>query len=68
MVDTFKPGEKVKKSGIYSVTHDGEHAQAHEVTCVAGKTFPPCEECGEDVRFLLVKHAKHVGHHEHFKP
>lgn len=67
MAAAFKPGEKVKKSGIYSVVHDGEHAEAHEVTCVAGKTFPPCGECEDGVRFMLVKHAKHVGHNEHFK-
>ena len=67
MTYKFKPGEKVKKSGIYSVLHDGEHSRAHDVTCVAGKTFPPCGECDEAVRFVLVKHAKSVGHHEHFK-
>ncbi len=68
MVDTFKAGEKVKKSGIYSVIHDCKHAVSHDVTCVAGRVFPPCSECGEAVRFLLVRHAKHVGHHEQFRP
>jgi hypothetical protein len=67
MAEAFKAGEKVKKSGIYSVLHGGEHADTHEVTCVAGRTFLPCDQCGEGVRFLLVRHAKHIGHHEHFK-
>jgi len=68
MVDTFKAGDKVKKSGIYSVIHDRKHADAHDVTCVAGKVFPPCSACGDGVRFHLERHAKHVGHHEQFKP
>jgi hypothetical protein len=67
MADPFKSGDKVKKSGIYSVLHDGKHASAHEVTCIAGKTFPACGECGDAVRFLLVKHATHIGRSEHFK-
>jgi len=67
MADMFTPGAKVKKSGIYSVIHDDNHADPHEVTCVSGKVFPPCGECGSDVRFKLVRHARLIGHHEHFK-
>src|ERR1700689_3451092 len=33
MGDTFKAGDKIKKSGIYSVLHEGEHSNAHDVTC-----------------------------------
>jgi hypothetical protein len=67
MAELFKPGAKVKKSGIYAVVHDDNHADAHEVTCVSGKVFPSCGECGEDVRFRLVKHAVLIGRHEQFK-
>jgi hypothetical protein len=67
MADALKAGETVKKSGIYSVLHDGEHVGAHEVTCVAGRPFPSCGECGEKVRFLLVRAARHVSRHEQFK-
>jgi len=67
MAAPIKAGEKIKKSGIYSVLHDGKHAESHEVTCIAGKTFPLCNDCGELVRFVLMKHAKHVGRSEHFK-
>ena len=63
----FKAGDKIRKSGIYSVLHDGKHNEAHEVTCVAGKKFPPCDECGELVQFVLVRHAKLVSRHEHFR-
>jgi hypothetical protein len=67
MANALKAGETVKKSGIYSVRHEGDHVVAHNVTCVAGKAFPSCGECGEKVRFLLVKHATHVSRHEQFK-
>jgi hypothetical protein len=67
MADQFKAGDKVQKSGIYSVLHDGKHAEAQEVTCIAGRKFPPCDECGEDVQFVLVHHAKRIGRQEHFK-
>jgi hypothetical protein len=63
----FKAGDKIRKSGIYSVLHHGKHAETHEVTCVAGKTFPPCGECGQLVQFILVQHAKLVDRHDHFR-
>jgi hypothetical protein len=67
MADALKAGAMVKKSGIYTVSHAGDHAAAHEVTCVAGKPFPNCGECGDQVRFLLVRAATHVNRHEQFK-
>jgi len=62
----YKPGEKVPKSGIYRVTHDTVHAQPHDVTCIYGKTFPPCHGC-KHPRFQLVHAAQHIETHEHFK-
>ena len=67
MAASHKPGDKITKSGIYAVTHEGKHAEAHEATCIAGKTFPSCNECGNDVRFVLVKHARHVSRQDHFR-
>src|SRR6266478_6465708 len=49
MADVFKPGEEVPKSGIYRVVHDPNHAAEHEVTCIIGKPFPPCNRCGHHV-------------------
>lgn len=65
--DVFKPGDKVPHSGIYKVTHDSEHAEAHKVTCVFGKTFPPCNGCGHHPRFTLIRGAHHVETHDQFK-
>lgn len=67
MADVYKPGDKVPRSGIYKVTHDPRHAAEHEVTCVYGKRFPPCNHCGDHPRFTLVKYAKHVEQDDNFK-
>lgn len=65
--DVFKPGETVPRSGIYRVVHDTIHSEEHEVTCVYGKRFPPCNHCGHSVRFALVYPAQHIEHNENFK-
>ena len=67
MAEEFKPGDTVKSSGIYRVTHDRNHTATHEVTCVYGKRFPPCNGCGNHPRFTLVKAAQHIEQNEHFK-
>ena len=67
MAEPNKAGDKIKKSGIYSVVHEGQHADTHEVTCIAGKMFPPCDECGDAVRFVLVRHARHIARQEYFR-
>ncbi len=64
----YKPGEQVPKSGIYEVTHDSEHTdESHQVTCVKGHPFPPCNHCGDHPRFVLVVKARHIDTHKHFK-
>jgi hypothetical protein len=65
--DIFKPGQEVPHSGIYRVIHDPNHSEEHEVTCVYGKVFPPCNHCGHHVRFVLVRAAHHIETHDHFK-
>lgn len=64
--DVFKPGDECAASGIYLVTHDPNHAQPHEVTCVYGKPFPPCRGCAHP-RFKLVRAAEHINNSKHFK-
>jgi len=65
--DIFKPGDTVERSGIYRVVHDPMHNQSHEVTCVYGKKFPPCNHCGNHPRFELIRGAQHIEHNEFFK-
>lgn len=59
--DTFKPGDIVPHSGIYRVLHDTHHRSEHEVTCVYGKKFPPCNHCGCGRAGILptLAHTKH---------
>lgn len=67
MADIYRPGQEVPASGIYTVVHDRVHRDTHEVTCVKGERFPPCNKCGEHPRFQLVRAAHHIRNHEHFK-
>lgn len=63
---SYKPGDTVPASGIYSVIHDGAHHQRHEVTCIEGRRFPPCNTCGKGVEFKLRVEAVHVQEHRSF--
>lgn len=67
MSEQFKPGQKVPKSGIYRVLHDKNHVKEHDVTCVYGEIFPPCNGCGPHPRFSLIKAATHISNHDSFK-
>jgi len=62
----YKPGDEVPASGIYMVTHDGHHPE-HEVTCIKGRIFPPCNHCGHHPRFRAFRFAHHVESHEEFR-
>lgn len=67
MVAEYKPGDDVPRSGIYKVTHDSAHTEEHEVTCVYGKRFPPCNKCGRHPRFVLIRAAQHIDINQWFK-
>ena len=67
MATEYKPGDDVKNSGIYEVKHDPVHTQKHEVTCVYGEKFPPCNHCGEHPRFTAVRLAIHIKSDSNFK-
>lgn len=67
MAKEYKPGDKVEHSGVYRVIHDRNHVAEHEVTCVYGKHFPPCNGCGHHPRFVAEHLAQHIEHNENFK-
>jgi hypothetical protein len=54
MRKTYKPGEVVGHSGVYKIYHDS-HRLMHEATLLSGTRFPRCRQCGERVRFTLIK-------------
>jgi hypothetical protein len=65
--DVFKPGDECKRSGVYRVLHDPNHADEHEVTVVFGQKFPPCKHCGTYVCFILEHDAIQLDAHDYFK-
>jgi hypothetical protein len=50
----YKSPDPIPASGIYRVLH-AQHRLPHEVTLIAGQTFPPCSKCHNEVRFELVR-------------
>jgi hypothetical protein len=56
---TFKAGQKVPITGIYTATHY-QHRMPHEVFAVEGEQFPTCRKCGVRTRFVLAQAAAHI--------
>lgn len=56
----FRPGDVCQESGVYEVVHDPWHRDEHEVICLAGRKFPPCNVCHGGVRFALKYPAQHI--------
>lgn len=61
----YKPGERVKVSGIYSVVQD-DGKDTFEVTCVEGEHFPPTRS-GKGAHFELKYAATHAHKHDELK-
>ena len=64
---SHRPGDTVRESGIYEVTHDREHRAAHEVVMIAGDQFPNCETCDQSVRFRLMRTAPYIFQDQDFE-
>jgi hypothetical protein len=54
MQKTYKSPESIPESGIYRVIH-AQHRLPHEVTLIAGQSFPPCAKCHDEVCFELIR-------------
>ena len=65
MPQQYKPGDEVPRSGIYRVTHDPEHGEPHEVTCIGGRRFRECKFC-KNARFELLHAARYIKGHKYF--
>jgi hypothetical protein len=50
----YRPGEIVPSSGVYRIEHN-QHRLMHEATLQEGMKFPLCRECGDQVRFFLLR-------------
>jgi hypothetical protein len=64
--DVFQPTNEILESGVYQVQHY-RHRLYHEVTILRGDTFPLCSECGNNVRFRLVKAAPEIRFDRNFQ-
>jgi len=53
---TFKSGQVVSESGVYTVMHEN-HRPNHLATAFKGELFPACTHCGRAVRFVLAHPA-----------
>lgn len=67
MAETFKPGNRIPRSGVYRVRHGRRHTPAHEVTIVYGLVFPTCIHCVDEVRFVLVKSGQNIDSNPNFR-
>jgi hypothetical protein len=56
----YGPGQTCPTSGIYAVVHDKNHKGHHEITMVAGKTFPPCSGCSSGPQYTLARKTEHL--------
>ena len=62
----FLPGSPIPETGIYEVIHDKGHRVAHEAVLHGKDLFPTCDQCGEKVRFRLVRTAPYIFDDEDF--
>jgi hypothetical protein len=62
----FLPGSPIRQTGIYEVIHDKGHRAVHEAVLHGKDLFPTCDQCGEKVRFRLVRTAPYIFDDEDF--
>ena len=55
----FRVGEVIPASGIYEVLHL-DHRVRHDVTLLKHERFPPCNKCGDNVYFELVREVPEI--------
>jgi hypothetical protein len=55
----FKSGQRIPASGVYCVSHT-KHRLPHEVTLVKDEIFPRCMQCGNVVRFRMLRAIKEL--------
>ena len=50
----FRAGEEIVETGLYRVFH-GDQRLSHDAVLCAGRPFPRCGECGDDMQFELLR-------------
>jgi len=64
--EAWKPGDVVPESGIYAVIHWDRQFKSIEAIFIANQIFPPCKECGDGVRFQLLRTVPYILEDEDF--
>jgi len=62
---TYAPDEEIPESGIYQVMH--ESGERDTVVFLRGGVFPPCDDCGDRVRYAIVRTAPYIFDDEDFR-
>jgi hypothetical protein len=57
----FSPNSEVPEDGAFWV-HHYQHREAHVVQISRGEQFPPCQKCGERVRYERAIHNPLANH------
>ena len=63
---TFRSGETVPLSGIWRPQHNGCRNPA-ELWIRKDELFPPCEQCGSQATFTLLKEVQHISEDSDFQ-
>jgi hypothetical protein len=62
---TLNPGELIQHSGIYEICHEDESRAT--VLLMRNTIFPLCRDCGERVRYKLLRVVPHISEDEDFR-
>ncbi len=60
-LQSYKPGQIVPTSGIYTAIHQ-QHRPQHDVVAIRGEEFPPCRVCKDEVLFCIASPVLHMMH------
>lgn len=63
----FRAGDPVQLKGIYRVLHYA-HRLPHETAILVLKIFPKCNQCGDRVRYQLVRSVGELLKDRNFRP
>ncbi len=66
MDELFQPGDAVSTAGVYQLLHY-RHRLPHEAIILQGQSFPACSECGNNLRFRLVRAALPIEDDRNFR-
>jgi hypothetical protein len=64
--EVFQPADQVPETGVYQALHY-RHRLYHDVSLLRGQTFPNCSECGDNVRFRMVRSAPLISEDRNFR-